>query len=37
MVLDLSFSCLQGDLMKLVGFAVATEGLNVCPLQELNT
>jgi hypothetical protein len=36
MVLDLSFSGLQGDFMKLEGLAVATEGLNVCPLQELN-
>jgi hypothetical protein len=36
MVLDLSFSGVQGDLMKLVGLAVATESLNLCPLQKLH-
>jgi hypothetical protein len=37
MVLHLSFSGAQADLLELLAVAVATEGLNLCPLQELHT
>jgi hypothetical protein len=36
MVLNLSFCRTQGDLLELLAVAVATEGLNLCPLQELH-
>jgi hypothetical protein len=36
MVLHLSFGGLQGDLLELLAVAVTTEGLHLCPLQELH-
>jgi hypothetical protein len=36
MVLNLSFGRTQGDLLELLVLAVATQGLNLCPFQELH-
>jgi hypothetical protein len=36
MMLHLPFGGAQGDLLELLAVAVATEGLHLCPFQELH-
>jgi hypothetical protein len=36
MVLHFSFGGAQADLLELLTVAVATQGLNLCPFQELH-